>query len=305
METSSSSTSQKDLRTNTNKQHNSKFIPFLLINPPLTLSPRTFQAETDLPAGVLSLCSAFTMHSCILSNQSNEQTNNSRARHQPFVSIFLFVLDAWCVPNKNNVFMVRIWFQKTRGHRLFALQATLKSEAWIGKERVDGIFSFIVSNIHRVETRSRIRAARPAACFSGSERTVRFGKTPIDLANRRGWRHRRRKQPPPSARCDVPSFWRERRAAAAERDATLFAAISVALASARLIGRSDRNDFSFPWTGFGAVDFSTNILSPMITQHFSRNVCARVFFTVEPAIRFACYHYFLSRAYFVASMINC
>lgn len=56
--------------------------------------------------------------------------------------------------------------------------------------------------------------------------------------------------------------------AAAERDATLFAAISVALASARLIGRSDRNDFSFPWTGLGAVDFSRNILSPMITQRF-------------------------------------
>lgn len=129
------------------------------------------------------------------------------------------------------------------------VQAKLKSEAWTSKERVDGIFSFIVSNIHRVETRSRIRGARPAACSSGSERTVRFGKTPIDLGSRRGWRHRRRKQPPPSARCDAPSFWRER------RDATLFATISVALASARLIGRSDRNHFSFP----AAVHFSDQI----------------------------------------------
>lgn len=160
------------------------------------------------------------------------------------------------------------------------VQARLKSEAWTSKERVDGIFSFIVSSIHRVETRSRIRGARPAACSSGSERTVRFRKTPIDLGSRRGWRHRRRKQPPPSARCDAPSFWRER------RDATLFATISVALASARLIGTSDRNHFSFPFFR------SNQSLSPMITQSFSSNVCSDpwVFFAVQSAIRFVRYY---------------
>lgn len=106
IETITSSTSQKDLgQTRTN--NTLKIHPLSINTSPWTHFHRGhFNRKLTFPPACRALLSLYGCTRVSFPIRANEQTN-SRARHQPFVSIFLFVQSAWCCAIEEfNVFIV-------------------------------------------------------------------------------------------------------------------------------------------------------------------------------------------------------